>query len=66
MTLKDLTNKLLKGDFTGLLGLSRDKNNVHPAEIAKVLTSIPFEATFQTFQSFPVKNQVRIFPYLDR
>jgi magnesium transporter len=65
MTLKELTNKLLKGDFTGLLGLNRDKNNVHPAEIAKVLTSIPFEATFQTFQSFPVKNQVRIFPYLD-
>src|SRR5581483_125487 len=65
MTLKELTNKLLKGDFTGLLGLNRDKNNVHPAEIAKVFTSIPFEAAYQAFQSFPPKNQVRIFPYLD-
>jgi magnesium transporter len=65
MNFKELTNKILKGDFTGLLGWSRDNKNVHPAEIARVLCGMPFEAAFQTFQSFPVKTQVGIFPYLD-
>jgi len=65
MNFKELTNKILKGDITGLLGLNRDSKSVHPAEIARVLGGMPFEATYQAFQSFPVKTQVGIFPYLD-
>jgi magnesium transporter len=66
MNFKELTNKILKGDFTGLLGFNRDnKKSVHPAEIARVLAGMPFEANYQAFQSFPLKTQVGIFPYLD-
>ena len=65
MNFKEITNKILKGDFSGLFGFNRDKNNIDPAEIAKVLSSIPAETAMQAFQSFPIKNQIKIFPYLD-
>lgn len=65
MNFKELTSKILKGDITGLLGFSRDNKNIHPAEIARVLAGMPFEATYRAFQSFPVKTQVGIFPYVD-
>ena len=65
MNFKEITNKLLKADFAGLFGMNRDNKNIHPAEIARVLTGMPFEATFKAFQHFPVKIQVAIFPYLD-
>jgi len=65
MHFKEITSKILKGDFTGLLGLNRENKSVHPAEIARVLAGMPFEATYQAFQSFPLKTQVGIFPYLD-
>src|SRR5689334_22007060 len=65
MNFKEITNKILKGDFSGLFSFSRDKNNVDPADIAKVLASLPAETAMQAFQSFPIKNQMKIFPYLD-
>ncbi|AEV96892.1 magnesium transporter [Niastella koreensis] len=65
MNLKDITNKLLKANFTRLFGFNNDKRYIHPAEIAQVLTGMRFEAAYQAFLSFPVKAQVGIFPYLD-
>src|SRR5215831_3297872 len=65
MNLKEITNKILKGDFSGLFSFSRDKSNLDPAEVAKVLRGIPVEAAMKAFQSFTVKNQITIFPYLD-
>jgi len=65
MNFKEISAKLLKGDLTGLLGFGRDKNNIQPTEVAKVLEGIPFETALQTFQAFPTKNQVKIFPYLE-
>jgi len=65
MTFKEITNKILKGDFSGLFGFNRGKNHIEHSEIAKVLTTIPAETAMQAFQSFPIKNQIKIFPYLD-
>ena len=65
MNFKEITNKILKGDFSGLFGFNRDRNNVDTADIAKVLASLPAETAMQAFQSFPIKNEIKIFPYLD-
>jgi magnesium transporter len=65
MNLKELRNKILKGDVSGLLGLGKNKIYIHPAEAAKLITSLPLDIVPQTFVSFPVKNQVSIFSYLD-
>jgi magnesium transporter len=65
MNFKDITNKILKGDISGLFGFSRDRSNIDPSEIAKVLSAIPTESAMRAFESFPPKNQIKIFPYLD-
>ncbi|HWY37858.1 MAG TPA: magnesium transporter [Bacteroidia bacterium] len=65
MNLKDLRNRILKGDLSGLLGLGKNKTYIHPAEAAKLIASLPSDVIPQTFISFPVKNQVSIFSYLD-
>ena len=45
---KDIRKKLLKGDFSGLLGLlrlngSRKKVIIHPAEVAQIFEPLPDE-----------------------
>lgn len=65
MNLKDIKNKILKGDLTGLLGLSKNEHQVHPSEVAKIFTSIPDEAAINAFEAFPPASQPGVFPYLD-
>lgn len=65
MTLKEIKNRLLKGDFTGLLGLSKDKHQVHPSEVAKIFTTLPTETAISAFVAFPLNSQPDVFPYLD-
>ena len=65
MNLKEIKNKILKGDVTGLLGLSKDKHQVHPSEVAKIFTSIPAETAISAFEAFPTASQPGVFPYLD-
>ncbi len=63
--LKEIRTKILKGDFTGLLGLSKDKHYVHPSEVSTIFTSIPAEKAIPAFQSFTAIKQVQVFPYID-
>ncbi len=65
MNLKEIRRKIISGDFGSLLGLKEDNTNIHPTEIAKMLSSLPDETTISAFQSLPVNNQVKVFPYLD-
>lgn len=65
MNLKEIKNKILKGDITGLLGLSKDKHQVHPSEVAKIFTGIPAETAISAFEAFPHESQPGVFPYLD-
>ncbi|MBS1566188.1 MAG: magnesium transporter, partial [Bacteroidetes bacterium] len=65
MNLKDITSKILKGDFSGLLGLSRNEHKVHPSEVAKIFTALPMDAAVTAFASVPPVSQPGIFPYLD-
>jgi magnesium transporter len=63
--LKEIRNKILKGDFTGLLGLTKDKNYVHPSEVSSIFTSIPADKAIPAFLSFSALKQVQVFPYID-
>jgi magnesium transporter len=65
INLKEIKNKILKGDITGLLGLSKDKHQVHPSEVAKIFTTIPSETAISAFEAFPRESQPGVFPYLD-
>src|SRR4051812_23841840 len=65
MNLKEIKNKILKGDITGLLGLAKDKHQVHPSEVAKIFTTIPVETAIGAFEAFPTESQPGVFPYLD-
>jgi magnesium transporter len=66
MTLKELRQRILKGDFSILLPfLGRDKKAVHPAEVAKIFISLPASAAVKAFESLPSEKQVSVFPYLD-
>ena len=63
--LKEIRTKILKGDFTGLLGLTKDKHYVHPSEVSTIFTSIPADKAIPAFQSFAANKQVQVFPYID-
>lgn len=65
MNLKEISKKIIKGDFSSLLGIVNSNRNVHPTEVAKMLTSVPDDAALQGFQSLPTLTQSKVFPYLD-
>jgi magnesium transporter len=64
MNFKGIRDKIVKGDFSQLLHLGGSKNYIHPAEVAKLLSSLPVETGVQSFIALPEKFQVEIFPYL--
>ncbi len=66
MTIKDLSKKILQGDFRflSLFKTNRDYS-LHPAELAKVLLSLPNDAALKAFNQLPQTVQVNVFAYLD-
>ena len=66
MNIKEIRDKIIKGDFSGLLGIGGKEQYLHPAEVAKIFISLPNETSFYAFQSFPIKEQVKVFPFLDK
>ncbi len=65
MNFKDIRDKILKGDFSQLLHLGNNKNYMHPAEVAKLISSLPADSMVQSFISLSERFQVEIFPYLN-
>ncbi len=65
MNLKEISKKIIRGDFSSLLGFDGSKKNVHPSEIARMLVSVPKEAALKAFRSLPTASQTKVFPYLD-
>src|ERR1700712_1181715 len=65
MTLKDIRTKILKGDFSGLLGLARGKEGIHPSEVATLFYSLPTDSAINAFLQFQPAKQVYVFSYLD-
>lgn len=64
MNFKNIRDKILKGDFSQLLHIGSNKNYMHPAEVAKMLSTLPVDTSVQSFISLSDKFQVEIFPYL--
>src|SRR5450432_215616 len=65
MKLKEIRTKILKGDFSGLIGFSKDDRSIHPSEVASIFYSLPPEAAAKAFLQFPADKQVYVFSYLD-
>ena len=65
MNLKDISKKIINGDFSNLLSFGNGNKNVHPSELAKMLMTVPIEAALKAFESLPVSTQVKAFAYLD-
>ena len=65
MNLKEISKKIIKGDFSNLLSFGNGNKNVHPSEIAKILIAVPIEASLKAYASLPIETQVKSFAYLD-
>jgi len=65
MNLKEISKKIVNGDFSSLLNFGNGNKNVHPSEIAKMLIAVPKEAAVKAFQSLPSNTQSKAFAYLD-
>ena len=64
ISLKEISNNLLKGDFSALFHTDSNKN-IHPSEVAKLFNELPLDTAIRAFQTFPPKKQVVVFSYLD-
>lgn len=65
MNLKEISKKIISGDFSSLLAFGGSNKNVHPSEIAKMLVAVPLDAALKAFHSLPASTQIKAFPYLD-
>jgi len=63
MLVQDLREKILEGDLSELLNHSKDED--YPAEVAKLLETLPKDYATHTFLALPEAIQIKIFPYLD-
>src|SRR5450432_2843327 len=64
LNLKEISKKLLHGDFSSLLHYG-DNSKIHPSEVAKLFNGLPADVSITAFNSFSVKKQVVVFSYLD-
>ena len=65
MNLKEISNKIVHGDFSSLLSFGNGNKKVHPSELAKMLISVPIDSALKAFESLPVITQIKAFAYLD-
>ncbi len=63
MLVQDLREKILEGDLSELLHHSKDED--YPAEVAKLLSSLPEDYAINTFLALPENTQIKIFAFLD-
>lgn len=65
MNIKEISKKIINGDFSSLLSFGNGNKNVHPSELARMLIAVPTEAALKAFDSLPAATQIKAFPYLD-
>jgi magnesium transporter len=63
MTLKEITDKIVHGDFKSLIhaGTTTD---IHPSDVAKIMDTLPVDIAFESFAAFPEKKKSLLFAYL--
>src|SRR5436189_5874270 len=66
MSLNEIRRRLFKGDISILFRLfGKDEKTIQPSEVAKIFLNLPASSAIKAFQSFPEKNKIMLFPYLD-
>lgn len=55
---------MIKGDFSGLFQLAKNKQLVHPNDVANLLSSLPQDKAVEAFNALSEDNKIRVFPYL--
>lgn len=66
MKIKELSKKILQGNFSILSLFKTNKTEaLHPAEMAKILISLPNDAVLKAFEQLPAGMQLSVFAYLD-
>jgi len=66
LSLKEIRKKLFKGDLTVFFRLfGKDDKTIQPSEVAQIFLNLPASSAVKAFQSFPDKNRITVFPYLD-
>ena len=66
MSLNEIRRRLFKGDITILFRLfGKDEKTIQPSEVAQIFLNLPASSAVKAFQSFPEKNRIIVFPYLD-
>jgi magnesium transporter len=66
LSLKEIRKKLFKGDLTVFFRLfGKDDKTIQPSEVAQIFLNLPASSAVKAFQSFPEKNRIIVFPYLD-
>jgi magnesium transporter len=63
MLVQDLREKILEGDLSELLHHSKDED--YPAEVGKLLSTLPQDYGINTFLALPENVQTKIFSFLD-
>ena len=63
MNLKEIKEKVLSGDFKSLL-YPGTKTDIHPADVAKILDTLPVETAYSSFIAFPEQKKPVLFAYL--
>jgi magnesium transporter len=64
ISLKDIRNKIVSGDLTSFLHWGNN-GNIHPSEVARLFNDLPWDSAMRAFNSFPQKQQVVVFSYLE-
>lgn len=55
----------MHGDFSSLLSFGNEQKHVHPAEVAKMLSSVPIDNALSAFSALPETVRPRVFSYLE-
>ncbi len=63
MNLKEIKEKVLSGDLKSLL-YPGTKTDIHPADVAKILDTLPVETAYSSFIAFPEQKKPVLFAYL--
>lgn len=62
---KNARRKKWDSNFNLYAAFDKQKNTVHPAELAQIIDEIPFEIGLASFLKLPDETQVKVFRHLD-
>jgi magnesium transporter len=63
MTLKEIKDKIIQGDFSSLGQLGSNKNVSHPNDLSLIISSLPLQEALISFEKLPEFLQPKVFSY---